>query len=76
MKILNKKVKFTEIFLHSPLYIAWITEKHGFGTMYIKQSEKGEIVIDSECMSKEFVGEALNFLKDTILKEGKLKKYD
>lgn len=42
--------------------LAWIDEERGFGQIDIFQDE--EILIDSECMSREFVKQVLSCLVD------------
>jgi hypothetical protein len=53
----------------SGIQISWIASV-GWGQLTIYQFKDGSIVIDSECMSKDFVKQVLNAYRNYILNKG------
>jgi hypothetical protein len=50
--------------LNAPFQIEWAVKDIGFGIITFIKNDDGEIVIDSELMSRTFVKEILNYLVD------------
>lgn len=56
--------KFPHISGSGSLFIEWVAEGIGFGGCSIKLKKDGSVVVDDECMSKEFVMALVSALLD------------
>ena len=60
-----------EIGAHDYLIIKWGVPGTGWGEFYCKTDQTGKLIIDNECMSKDFIKKIFNrMIDEAILTDG------